>query len=138
MTSMSETRAAAGRRLLGGWIRGVLWMAATACGVLALLVGSVLLYHWRLQRPHAAALRRLLAATATLEQVEATYGPPLPLNIGKGPCPAAAGWGAWPDVQRKCAEWPLTRTWLVQASEFIYVIYFDSGHRMRDFTLIEN
>ena len=80
----------------------------------------------------------LLAQSPTLQDIEAQYGPALEPHARAGPCPAASGWGLLSEVQRKCAQWPLTRVFLVQSSEFIYIIYFDAEPRMRDFTLIEN
>src|SRR5512143_3478089 len=101
------------------------------------LVASVVAYHWQLARPHRRALLECLARHATQSEMAARYGPPLAERHAPEPCSVAGGWASWPEVREKCGAWPATRAYLVQSSEFIYVIYYDSGERMRDFTLIE-
>jgi hypothetical protein len=119
-------------------VRGLAWVAVALVGIAAGFVALVFWYHWSEARPHQAVLRNALSAASTAAELDRTLGPPLPVTVDRGPCPAAGGWGALAEVQTKCRQWPSTRTYLVQGNSYIYVVYFDSTGRMRDFTLIEN
>jgi hypothetical protein len=120
------------------FIRGLAWAAVAVVGSAAGVVLLVLWYHWSEARPHQAVLRQALSAASTAAELDRTFGPPLPIQAGHGTCPAAGGWGELPEVQSKCRQWPSTRTYLVQGNSYIYVVYFDTAGRMRDFTLFEN
>ena len=120
------------------FIRGLAWAAVAFVVSASGFVLLVLWYHWSEARPHKALLREALTAASTAAELDRRLGPPLPVQADHGPCPAAGGWGALPEVQAKCRQWPSVRTYLVQGNSYIYVVYFDNAGRMRDFTLIEN
>ena len=121
------------------WITRLSRAALAVALTVGICAGGILAYHWQMRRPHQAALEEALDQSATLTELAVRYGPTLPPTTVDGvPCPAASAWGGLPEVARKCAKWPTTRTFLVQSSEFIYIIYFDAAGRMRDFTLVEN
>jgi hypothetical protein len=122
------------RRLLRALALATTTLVVIGAGFVVL----VLWYHWREARPHRAALTQALSTASTADEMDRQLGPPLPVQPGVSPCPAAGGWGSLPEVAAKCRQWSTTRTYLVQGNSFIYVIYFDSTGRMRDFTLLEN